>query len=145
MCLCLCDCILVLLAVIFPPLPVWIKRGLCSADSLINILLCCLGYFPGLIHSWYIISKYPEDQYIIIDEEQQLYIPPNPQHTNTIYVTVASPRAQSPIESASNTTTTNAASGDALDLGNYGATNDEPTEAPPAYDHVMNDTMKNVN
>lgn len=28
-------------------------------DSLINILLCVLGYFPGLIHSWYIIAKYP--------------------------------------------------------------------------------------
>lgn len=28
-------------------------------DSLINILLCVLGYLPGLIHSWYIIAKYP--------------------------------------------------------------------------------------
>jgi len=39
---------------------VWIKSGLCSADSLINIALCCLGYLPGLIHAWYIIAKYPE-------------------------------------------------------------------------------------
>ena len=28
---------------------VWIKAGICSADSLINILLCVLGYIPGLI------------------------------------------------------------------------------------------------
>jgi uncharacterized membrane protein YqaE (UPF0057 family) len=31
---------------------VWVKRGICSADSFINIALCCLGYLPGLIHAW---------------------------------------------------------------------------------------------
>ena len=40
---------------------VWVKRGLCSADSLINILLFVLGYIPGLIHAWYIIARYPEE------------------------------------------------------------------------------------
>lgn len=39
---------------------VWVKRGLCGADSLINIALCCLGFLPGLIHAWYIILKYPD-------------------------------------------------------------------------------------
>lgn len=39
---------------------VWVKRGLCSADSVINIALCMLGFFPGLLHAWYIIAKYPE-------------------------------------------------------------------------------------
>lgn len=39
---------------------VWVKRGLCSADSLINIALCSLGVLPGVIHAWYIILKYPE-------------------------------------------------------------------------------------
>jgi len=48
------------------PLPlllctVWVKVGICTADSLINIALCCLGYIPGLVHAWYIIFKYPED------------------------------------------------------------------------------------
>ena len=57
------DIFLGLLAVIFPPIAVWVKRGLCSADSLINILLCCLGFIPGLIHAWYIIAKYPEEDY----------------------------------------------------------------------------------
>lgn len=44
---------------------VWIKVGICSADSLINIALCCLGYVPGLLHAWYIILKHPEpnDEY----------------------------------------------------------------------------------
>lgn len=35
-------------------LTVWVKCGICSADSLINILLCTLGYLPGLLHSWYV-------------------------------------------------------------------------------------------
>ena len=29
----------------------------------INILLCTLGYLPGLLHAWYIISLYPEPDY----------------------------------------------------------------------------------
>jgi uncharacterized membrane protein YqaE (UPF0057 family) len=41
---------------------VWVKRGICSADSLINIALCCLGFLPGLFHAFYIILQYP-DQY----------------------------------------------------------------------------------
>ncbi|EHA46796.1 hypothetical protein MCOR27_002463 [Pyricularia oryzae] len=61
--MCSADIFLGLLAILFPPLPVWVKRGLCSADSLINILLCILGYLPGLIHSWYIIARFPEEQY----------------------------------------------------------------------------------
>lgn len=43
---------------------VWIKVGICSADSVINLALCCLGYLPGLFHAWYIIFKYPEPDFI---------------------------------------------------------------------------------
>jgi hypothetical protein len=39
---------------------VWVKRGICSADSLINLALCCLGVLPGLLHAWYIILQYPD-------------------------------------------------------------------------------------
>jgi len=39
---------------------VWVKKGLCSADSLINIALCCLGFLPGLLHAWYIILQNPD-------------------------------------------------------------------------------------
>lgn len=67
------DLILVIISVFFPPLSVWIKRGLCSADGFINIALCMLGYLPGLIHSWYIISKYSwhEREYYYEDLERQ--------------------------------------------------------------------------
>ncbi|EAQ87714.1 hypothetical protein CHGG_04333 [Chaetomium globosum CBS 148.51] len=61
--MCSQDIFLGLLAVLFPPLAVWVKRGLCSADSIINILLLILGYIPGLLHAWYIIAKYPEPPY----------------------------------------------------------------------------------
>lgn len=61
--MCSADCFLSLLAILFPPLPVWVKTGICSADSIINLLLCVLGYIPGLIHAWYIIAKYPEPDY----------------------------------------------------------------------------------
>ncbi|PGH05569.1 hypothetical protein GX51_02908 [Blastomyces parvus] len=55
------DCFLAFIAVLFPPIAVWVKVGICSADSLINIALLILGYVPGLLHAWYIILKYPED------------------------------------------------------------------------------------
>lgn len=58
--MCGSDLFLAILAVFFPPISVWIKVGICTADSLINIALCCLGYVPGLLHAWYIILKYPE-------------------------------------------------------------------------------------
>jgi len=58
--MCSSDCFLAFLAVLFPPLPVWVKRGICSADSIINIALCILGYVPGLLHAWYIIAAYPD-------------------------------------------------------------------------------------
>ncbi|KAH7115994.1 hypothetical protein B0J11DRAFT_538924 [Dendryphion nanum] len=58
--MCGTDCFLMLLSVLFPPIGVWVKRGVCSADSLINIALSVLGFLPGLLHAWYIILKYPE-------------------------------------------------------------------------------------
>ncbi|KAI5795579.1 hypothetical protein EDC01DRAFT_782142 [Geopyxis carbonaria] len=58
--MCSSDCFLVLLAILFPPLPVWVKRGICSGDSIINIALCILGFLPGLLHAWYIVAKYPD-------------------------------------------------------------------------------------
>ncbi|EKV11088.1 Stress response RCI peptide, putative [Penicillium digitatum] len=58
--MCSSDIFLAVLAVFFPPIAVWIKTGFCTADSIINITLTLLCFFPGLIHAWYIILKYPE-------------------------------------------------------------------------------------
>ncbi|KAI9821740.1 MAG: hypothetical protein M1827_002321 [Pycnora praestabilis] len=58
--MCSSDIFLGLIAILFPPVAVWVKSGICSADSLINVCLCMLGFLPGLIHAWYIIAKYPD-------------------------------------------------------------------------------------
>ncbi|ORY65295.1 uncharacterized protein BCR38DRAFT_432395 [Pseudomassariella vexata] len=58
--MCSTDIFLGILAILFPPLAVWVKCGICSADSIINILLCMLGFLPGLLHAWYIIAKFPD-------------------------------------------------------------------------------------
>ncbi|KAK4984628.1 hypothetical protein LTR50_006478 [Elasticomyces elasticus] len=50
---------------------VWVKRGVCSADSLINIALCALGFLPGLLHAWYIISLYPEATYSPVPQDPE--------------------------------------------------------------------------
>jgi uncharacterized membrane protein YqaE (UPF0057 family) len=42
-------------------LAVWVKKGICSADSVINIALCMLGVLPGLLHAWYVILQNPEN------------------------------------------------------------------------------------
>ncbi len=50
------DVLLYFLALFIPPVPVFLKRG-CGADILINICLWILGWIPGVIHAWYIISR----------------------------------------------------------------------------------------
>jgi len=81
--MCSTDVFLGLLAVLFPPLPVWVKRGICSADSILNILLLILGYLPGLLHAWYIIAKYPEPPY----DYPYTHLPQDAEH-GRIYVFV---------------------------------------------------------
>jgi len=51
------DICKIILAVILPPIGVFLERG-CGADLFINILLTILGYLPGIIHALYIILKY---------------------------------------------------------------------------------------
>lgn len=53
------DFFLIILAIILPPVPVFYKCG-CGIDLLINILLCLLGAFPGMVHSVYMVFKYNE-------------------------------------------------------------------------------------
>ncbi|KAI1167683.1 hypothetical protein F5B18DRAFT_647469 [Nemania serpens] len=47
------DICKIIIAVILPPLGVFLERG-CGGDFLINILLTILGYFPGIIHALYV-------------------------------------------------------------------------------------------
>ena len=61
------DLLLAILGLFLPPFPVWIKRGVFSIDSLINIVLTMVGGIPGVIHSWYVVLKYPEDGIPFLD------------------------------------------------------------------------------
>ncbi|KAH9822509.1 hypothetical protein DFH28DRAFT_455921 [Melampsora americana] len=58
------DVILYILAIFVPPASVFYKRQ-CGPDFWINILLFILGWIPGVLHAWWIISKYetPEHAY----------------------------------------------------------------------------------
>ncbi|KAM0691908.1 hypothetical protein Q7P36_008109 [Cladosporium allicinum] len=69
--MCGSDIFLGLVAILFPPLAVWVKRGICSADSLINIALCMLGFLPGLFHAWYIIVSSPDPTYEHVEDQEQ--------------------------------------------------------------------------
>ncbi|KAI1380813.1 putative plasma membrane proteolipid 3 [Hypoxylon crocopeplum] len=51
------DICKIILAIVLPPLGVFLERG-CGADFCINVLLTILGYIPGILHALYIILKY---------------------------------------------------------------------------------------
>ncbi|KAF2137896.1 uncharacterized protein K452DRAFT_291249 [Aplosporella prunicola CBS 121167] len=55
------DVLLYFLALFVPPASVFVKRG-CAADFLINVCLTILGWIPGVIHAWWIVSR-TEDRY----------------------------------------------------------------------------------
>jgi len=69
--MCGSDIFLGIIAILFPPLAVWVKRGICSADSLINICLCVLGFLPGLFHAWYILAAYPDPTYEQLAQDEE--------------------------------------------------------------------------
>ncbi|KAK9236622.1 hypothetical protein V1525DRAFT_406329 [Lipomyces kononenkoae] len=50
------DIIKLICAFILPPLGVFLETG-CGADLLINVLLTCLGWVPGIIHACYVIFR----------------------------------------------------------------------------------------
>lgn len=48
--------LLIILAILFPPLAVFLKSGL-GKDLIINIILCLLFWLPGLIHALWVVTK----------------------------------------------------------------------------------------
>ena len=49
--------LLVIIALLLPPVAVFLKENGCSCQVWLNILLCLLFMFPGLIHALYIVLK----------------------------------------------------------------------------------------
>jgi uncharacterized membrane protein YqaE (UPF0057 family) len=48
--------VLILLAIFLPPIAVLLKRGV-GTDLLINIVLCLLLFFPGMVHALWVVSQ----------------------------------------------------------------------------------------
>lgn len=48
--------IAIIVSIILPPLAVFLKNG-AGKDLVINILLCLLGYIPGIIHAIWLCTK----------------------------------------------------------------------------------------
>lgn len=51
------DILRIVLAIILPPLGVFLQVGL-TKHFWINILLTILGYIPGIVHAVWVIAKY---------------------------------------------------------------------------------------
>ncbi|MFH4981986.1 hypothetical protein AB6A40_008695 [Gnathostoma spinigerum] len=57
---CTCgDILKLLIAIILPPLGVFLEKG-CGLQLLINIVLTILGYVPGVIHAIWVIFYYSD-------------------------------------------------------------------------------------
>jgi uncharacterized membrane protein YqaE (UPF0057 family) len=48
--------VLIILAIILPPLAVFLKKG-AGKDLVINILLCFLFWIPAIIHALWLVTK----------------------------------------------------------------------------------------
>ncbi|XP_078163432.1 hydrophobic protein LTI6A-like [Carex rostrata] len=63
-------CLEILLALVLPPLGVFFRKGLCSLEFWICLLLTILGYVPGMIYAVWIIVKVNPD-----GESRDIYEP----------------------------------------------------------------------
>jgi len=48
--------VLIILAILLPPVAVFLKRG-AGKDLLINIILCILFWLPGILHALWVVLK----------------------------------------------------------------------------------------
>jgi len=140
--MCSSDIFLGLIAILFPPLAVWVKTGLCSADSLINILLCCLGFIPGLLHAWYIIAKFPEPDTTYSSLPQDPEAGNGSQRVTYVYVQAPNGRQQRVPKATSSqqgygTTAPMAPSVHQQQNGTWGGEGSTGAPVPPTYDEAV--------
>ena len=46
----------ILLAIFLPPIAVFLKKGV-GKDLIINIILCLIFFFPGMVHALWVVTK----------------------------------------------------------------------------------------
>ncbi|TVU10428.1 hypothetical protein EJB05_43956 [Eragrostis curvula] len=57
-----CTFLEILLAIILPPLGVFLRFGCCSMEFCICLLLTILGYVPGIIYAIYVLIALGSDR-----------------------------------------------------------------------------------
>lgn len=48
--------VLIVLAILLPPVAVFLKNG-AGKDLVINIILCLVFYIPGVLHALWLVTK----------------------------------------------------------------------------------------
>ncbi|MBD3376210.1 YqaE/Pmp3 family membrane protein [candidate division KSB1 bacterium] len=48
--------LLILIAILLPPLAIYLKKG-AGKDLLLNLILCLFFWIPGILHALYVISR----------------------------------------------------------------------------------------
>lgn len=48
--------VLIILALILPPVAVFLEKGI-GKDLLINIILCLILFLPGIVHALWLVTK----------------------------------------------------------------------------------------
>ena len=48
--------VLIILAILLPPVAVFLKKG-AGKDLIINIILCLFFYIPGILHALWLVTK----------------------------------------------------------------------------------------
>lgn len=48
--------VLIILAILLPPVAVFLKSGV-GKDLIINIVLCLVFFFPGVVHALWLVTK----------------------------------------------------------------------------------------
>jgi uncharacterized membrane protein YqaE (UPF0057 family) len=46
----------IIIAIILPPLAVFLKKK-AGKDLLINVILCLLGWIPGILHALWVVTR----------------------------------------------------------------------------------------
>lgn len=48
--------VLIIVALLLPPAAVFMKKG-ADKDFIINLLACCLVWFPGIVHAVWLVTR----------------------------------------------------------------------------------------
>ncbi len=51
----------ILVALVIPPLAVWMKKGSTSQQVLMAFLLWILGWLPGVVYALFVVTAAPKD------------------------------------------------------------------------------------